>query len=65
MSQKILIVDDEPQITRVLRTALESNGYQVVVARDGVDATREGLIKSPRLSSGAKALLIYGHLRHG
>ena len=49
MSQKILIVDDEPQITRVLRTALESNGYHVTVARDGVDALEKFLHAMPDL----------------
>jgi two-component system KDP operon response regulator KdpE len=38
MGRKILVVDDEAQIARVLRMALESNGYEVTVARDGVDA---------------------------
>jgi two-component system KDP operon response regulator KdpE len=32
---KILVVDDEPQITRVLRTSLSSHGYEVIVANDG------------------------------
>ena len=32
---KILIVDDEPQITRVLRMACVANGYQVEDAPDG------------------------------
>ena len=31
----ILVVDDEPQITRVLRTALGSQGYEIRVANDG------------------------------
>lgn len=31
----ILVVDDEPQITRVLRTTLTANGYDVRVANDG------------------------------
>jgi two-component system, OmpR family, KDP operon response regulator KdpE len=35
---RILIVDDEPQITRVLRTALKSNGYDVRTAADGLSA---------------------------
>jgi two-component system, OmpR family, KDP operon response regulator KdpE len=35
---RILIVDDEPQIARVLRTSLQSNGYEVAVARSGEDA---------------------------
>jgi two-component system KDP operon response regulator KdpE len=35
---QILIVDDEPQITRVLRTSLQSNGHDVAVAHDGASA---------------------------
>ena len=31
----ILIVDDEPQITRVLRTTLSAQGYEIRVASDG------------------------------
>lgn len=31
----ILVVDDEPQITRVLRTTLSAHGYDVRVANDG------------------------------
>lgn len=34
----ILVVDDEPQITRVLRTTLSANGYDVRVAHDGESA---------------------------
>src|SRR5436305_3225129 len=36
--QRILIVDDEPQITRVLRTGLGTRGYDVRVAADGETA---------------------------
>jgi two-component system, OmpR family, KDP operon response regulator KdpE len=32
--RRILVVDDEPQITRVLRTTLSSNGYEIRVAND-------------------------------
>jgi len=32
---KILVVDDETQITRVLRTSLSTHGYEVQVANDG------------------------------
>jgi two-component system KDP operon response regulator KdpE len=32
---RILVVDDEPQITRVLRTSLSVHGYEVQVANDG------------------------------
>jgi two-component system KDP operon response regulator KdpE len=36
--QRILIVDDEPQITRVLRRSLTTHGYDVRVAADGLAA---------------------------
>jgi two-component system KDP operon response regulator KdpE len=35
---KVLVVDDEPQITRVLRTVLLSQGYQVRTAAEGETA---------------------------
>ena len=38
ISAKILIVDDEPQIRRVLRTTLTSQGYTVAEARTGDEA---------------------------
>lgn len=34
----VLVVDDEPQITRVLRTSLSSQGYDLRVANDGETA---------------------------
>jgi len=40
-SAKVLVVDDEPQIRRVLRTTLTSQGYIVVEARSGDEALEE------------------------
>ena len=37
----ILVVDDEPQITRVLKTTLSSQGYGVRSAGDGLEALEE------------------------
>ena len=37
-SARIMIVDDDPQIRRVLRTALVAQGYEVVDARSGDEA---------------------------
>ncbi len=37
-AQSILVVDDESQITRVLRTALAGHGYNVRTAGDGDEA---------------------------
>lgn len=36
--RRILVVDDEPQITRVLRTTLSAQGYDLRVANDGETA---------------------------
>ena len=36
--RRILVVDDEPQITRVLRTSLSSHGYDIRVANEGETA---------------------------
>ena len=38
MSSKILVVDDEPQIRRMMRTTLTSSGYQVDEAKTGEEA---------------------------
>ena len=34
--RRILVVDDERQITRMLRTSLQSSGYSVITADDGM-----------------------------
>jgi two-component system KDP operon response regulator KdpE len=36
--KRILVVDDERQITRMLRTSLQSSGYEVLVAANGAEA---------------------------
>jgi two-component system KDP operon response regulator KdpE len=46
---RILIVDDEPQITRVLRTSLQSNGHEVTVAQDGSSALDQFMKSQPDL----------------
>jgi len=38
MSAKILVVDDEPQIRRMMRTTLTGSGYQIEDARSGEEA---------------------------
>lgn len=37
----ILVVDDEPQITRVLKTTLSAQGYSIRAAADGIQALEE------------------------
>lgn len=35
---RVLLVDDDPQVIETARAALESNGYELLVARDGNQA---------------------------
>lgn len=37
-SARVLVVDDEPQLRRVMRTALVANGYEAYEARSGEEA---------------------------
>ncbi|WP_348266942.1 response regulator transcription factor [Edaphobacter paludis] len=46
---KILIVDDEPQIIRVLRTALSTQGYAVRIANNGIEGADIALEWKPDL----------------
>jgi two-component system KDP operon response regulator KdpE len=46
---QILVVDDEPQITRVLRTSLQGSGHDVAVAQDGASALEMFLKRQPDL----------------
>ena len=41
---KILVIDDEPDFSNALKIRLESNGYEVVVAGDGISGL--GLARS-------------------
>jgi len=47
--RNILVVDDEPQITRVLKTTLSSQGYGIRTAADGEQALQEMKDWSPDL----------------
>jgi two-component system KDP operon response regulator KdpE len=40
MAERILVIDDEPQITRVLRAALSAQRYDVRIANDPEEALR-------------------------
>jgi two-component system KDP operon response regulator KdpE len=49
VQRNILVVDDEPQITRVLKTTLSSQGYGIRTATDGKQALQEMKGWSPDL----------------
>lgn len=38
MSKRILIVDDEPRYLRLLEANLRTEGYEIFMAQDGVQA---------------------------
>jgi DNA-binding response OmpR family regulator len=38
LAHRVLVVDDEPQVVWVLQLALDAEGYEVLTARDGVEA---------------------------
>ncbi len=49
MSDKILVVDDEPNLLRIISYALESEGYTVITAENGVDALEQVKSAQPSL----------------
>ena len=49
MPEKILVVDDDPDILDGLNMILESQGYQVVTARDGIEALANLKAEKPDL----------------
>ncbi len=49
MSKKILIVDDEEDLVYLIKTRLESHGFGVVTAYDGVEAIEKAHSESPDL----------------
>ena len=49
MHEKILVVDDDPDILDVLTMILESKGYHVVTARNGVEGLAQIEAEKPDL----------------
>ena len=49
MSQKILVVDDDPDMRNVITIILESKDYQVITAQDGIEALASLRAESPDL----------------
>jgi len=49
MAKRILVVDDEPAIRRLVAEALEAEGYEVQTAADGEEAVRLAALALPDL----------------
>lgn len=46
-ARKVLIIDDEPHIVRVLKLKLENAGYEVSTAVNGIDGLEQFVKKKP------------------
>lgn len=68
---RILVVDDDPQIRRVMRATLVGHGYEVIEARDGESALESAAREMPSLvlldmnMPGIDGLEACRHLRAG
>ena len=49
MSEKILIVDDEPHMLRVTELSIKKGGYQIVIGRNGKEALELAAREKPSL----------------
>ncbi len=49
MSKKILVVDDEPNIVKLIASRLRNNGYDVISALDGEDGLKKAITEKPDL----------------
>jgi two-component system KDP operon response regulator KdpE len=49
MTERLLVIDDEPQVHRFLRPALEAGGYQVESAETARDGMRLAVSRAPDL----------------
>lgn len=47
--QKVLIVDDDQNHVQLLKKRLEANGYQTIIANDGVDGLNQAVHQRPDL----------------
>ena len=48
-THRILVVDDEPQVVWVLQLALDAEGYEVLTARNGLEALTQIAEEHPEL----------------
>jgi len=49
MAAKILIIDDEKRIIKVVTSRLEANGYEVISATDGIEGIEKAKSEKPDL----------------
>ena len=47
--EKILIIDDDPDIVEAMRVVLESKNYQIVIAKNGEEGLKKVKSENPKL----------------
>ena len=69
MAQKILIVDDDPAVIEYLKTLLGLQGYEIILAADGVQAMEKAMKVKPDLiildimMPGGSGVTVYNRLK--
>jgi len=48
--KKILVVDDEPELVKILKIWLEDNNYEVITAGDGAEGFQKAKHERPHLA---------------
>src|SRR3989338_1841917 len=49
MNKKILVIDDEPEMTELLKSRLESQSYEIITAHDGEEGLEKARYEKPDL----------------
>ena len=49
MAKKILLIEDQPEMVKLIKTRLKANGYDVVTAGDGVEGVEKVKTQKPDL----------------
>ena len=49
MAKRVLVIDDEPNVLKVLSLALEENGYEPLCAKDGMEGFEKVKSENPDL----------------
>ncbi len=49
MRKKIIIIDDEPEMSELLKNRLQANGYEVITAANGLEGYARTMVHKPDL----------------
>ena len=49
MAKKILVIDDDPTVVKLIQSRLEANRYEVITALDGQEGLSKAVAQKPDL----------------